>query len=599
MSTSDFWVGPFTEPDRYRLVSLLGGGGEGEVWDAVLQLSAEGRSTVAVKIVTARDGDEQEFDQAGRLLRMLNHPGLVRVTESFTGPQMHRGGAADPSTRANYVVMDHVAGMTLREWCDENPHATAATRLKMLRTAASALDVMHSGTTTHIPVAHGDVKPANVIVRPDGGSVLVDLGLARLADGGGAFGRSAPYAAPELRGGHPVPTPEADRYAFAVTVAQVLIGTPVPTTPDGWTDLNALADLLQRSPVTSRRPLLVKHVLEAIAAPPEARPRQLRLWLDSASETLSQVTSTPDVGPTAPYPIVPPYGRGSEPVHDPEQRAGQGPPQSGFVSPTAQVQGAMLGSSAPHDTGSHGSSYTATQQLPPPGRQDPGEGEPPRRRGRRLPLVVAAVVILAIAIGAVFAYLTGAGNNQQPSDQAQGLTAPTTTSPSTLSSTAAGPTVITSSPSTATTGLPTTSQYLSNTTPIERDGSNGGYDTNAAMISGQQYGHAITMYSVCTNHDGGDYWLDYNLSRSWTRFTTTVGIDDRSRASSTATYTLLADNKPVATGQLTIGKAVPIDVPVNGVLRLRLKINDGWALNPKCGYNTYAKLAWGDPTLVP
>ena len=70
----------------------------------------------------------------------------------------------------------------------------------MLRTVASALDEMHQGASTEVPVAHGDVKPANVVVRDSGATVLVDLGLTRLVDAPGPVGRSTPYAAPELRG---------------------------------------------------------------------------------------------------------------------------------------------------------------------------------------------------------------------------------------------------------------------------------------------------------------------------------------------------------------------------------------------------------------
>lgn len=141
-------------------------------------------------------------------------------------------------------------------------------------------------------MAHGDVKPANIVVTPEGATVLVDLGLVQLADAAGPSGHSAPYAAPELRVPGALSTPEADQFAFAVTTAQVLTGQPPPTGPDGWLDTDALGRLLASSPVTVRRPMLVRRIMSTLLTPPEARPRELGTWLDSAAETLSQVTAT-------------------------------------------------------------------------------------------------------------------------------------------------------------------------------------------------------------------------------------------------------------------------------------------------------------------
>jgi serine/threonine protein kinase len=290
---SDFWVGSHATPDTYRLVSLLGGGGEGDVWQAELALPEGGRRSVAVKI-TATSGDsagDERWEQFGHLLRSLSHPGLVRVTDVFTGPGMHRAGEEHGGS-SRYVVMDFIEGVSLREWIAENPDITASQRLRVLGMVAAALDEMHAGGTTEIAVAHGDVKPANIVVRADRGAVLVDLGFARLADTGGTAGRSATYAAPELRVRGALATPEADSYAFAVTAAQVLTGEPPPLDKDGWLDPVALRTQLSQNPLTARKHVLIRHLVDAIEAPLNARPRQLRPWLDNAVETLSQVTST-------------------------------------------------------------------------------------------------------------------------------------------------------------------------------------------------------------------------------------------------------------------------------------------------------------------
>jgi serine/threonine protein kinase len=322
---SDFWIGPVAAPDTYRLVSLLGGGGEGEVWKAVLPLSSEGRRSVAIKITRAK-GDQGDWERFGHLLRSLSHPGLVRITDVFTGPAMHRQGeiaAGDGADGNNlrYVVMDYIDGINLREWSAEKPETTVSQRLRLLGMVAAALDEMHSGATTEVAVAHGDVKPANIVVRSDGAAILVDLGLARLADAGGVPGRSAAYAAPELRSRGALATPGADRYAFAVTTAHLLTGQTPPIGEDGWLDTQALRALLESSPLTARRHLLIQRIMTMISAPPEARTSQLRPWLDAAVESLSQATSTGLSAVAAPQvdsPTQPPRTVDTPAPHTPE-----------------------------------------------------------------------------------------------------------------------------------------------------------------------------------------------------------------------------------------------------------------------------------------
>jgi eukaryotic-like serine/threonine-protein kinase len=207
-----FFVGPDVAPNKYRLMECLGAGGEGEVWTADLALSGLGRRRVAVKIL--RDDligrDDASWERHADLLRSVSHPGLVRVVEVFTGVRRHR--LNEPQTALHrYVVMDLVEGETLRDWLAEHPDSTLTRRLQRLWNVAAALDEMHSGDQTVLPVAHGDVKPGNIVIRKDGTTVLVDLGLMRIADGTVVAGRTAPYAAPELFRPGAVTSPAADR----------------------------------------------------------------------------------------------------------------------------------------------------------------------------------------------------------------------------------------------------------------------------------------------------------------------------------------------------------------------------------------------------
>lgn len=539
--SGDFWVGPPSAPDTYRLVSLIGAGGEGEVWQAVLPLSTGGRRQVAVKVMRGAGG-EPSWEKVGHLLTSLSHPGLVRVTAVFAGPAMHRAGAAGPAIDHRYVVMDHIAGATLRDWCDERPEATAAQRLRMLRTVAAALDEMHSGAATEVAVAHGDVKPANIVVTPEGATVLVDLGLVQLADAAGPSGHSAPYAAPELRRPGAHPTPEADRFAFAATTAQVLIGAPLPLGRDGWLDLAELGHLLATHPVTARRPVLVARILAVLQAPPEARPRPLGSWLDSATETLSQVTA----GGTATPAVV---------THIPD----------------------------PHDHRSAGHA-----PVPPVA--------PRRRRGRAF--LVAALAVLALVGGGVFV-LNGLA---APAAATDPVAAPTTSATATTSARSTTPPPSTASASSTSGVDPSETAYLSQLEYVDEDVAAvyGRLRADTYSTGGEQYGRSVLLFSSCGNRDGGNYWVEYDLSQDYTRFTAAVGLSDDSAADSAVTYSITGDQRPLAAGPLTLGQVDALDIDVSGVLRLRLLINDPDSIQDGCvNRPTVAAVVFGDAALVP
>jgi serine/threonine protein kinase len=286
-----FYVGPESSPNKYRLIEIRGAGGEGEVWIAELKLSGRGRRRVAVKIL--RDDrigrDDESWERHADLLRSVSHPGLVRVVEVFTGVRQHRLNEPQTDLR-RFVVMDLVEGETLRDWLAEHPDSTLTERLRQLSTVAAALDEMHSGNQTTLPVAHGDFKPGNIVIRrQDGTTVLVDLGLMRIADGTVVAGRTAPYAAPELfRPGAEI-SPDTDRFAFAATVAHMILGEAPPVGGAG-PDLDRTELMLSRRHLSAHRHMLRRQVMDALRAEPKRRPKSLSCWLSTLTDSVSMVT---------------------------------------------------------------------------------------------------------------------------------------------------------------------------------------------------------------------------------------------------------------------------------------------------------------------
>ncbi|WP_433064048.1 protein kinase domain-containing protein [Dactylosporangium sp. CS-033363] len=231
-----FHVGPDDEPDRYRLLRQVGGGGEAELWKADMAF-AGGREPVAVKILRARHTTEFErwrerWAEQAELLRLVRHPGVVGVHGQFAGAAMHLPGEADRgSAQALYLVMNWVEGQDLRDWVPA--HTATADRaegLRYLTQVADVLDWLHSGggTPSGRPVIHGDISPANVIVNGDGQAVLVDFGLFRITGHVTALPAGTPgYCAPEVIAGGEY-SAGSDRYAFGGLALYVLTGEHPP-----------------------------------------------------------------------------------------------------------------------------------------------------------------------------------------------------------------------------------------------------------------------------------------------------------------------------------------------------------------------------------
>ena len=197
---------------RYVVTGRLGQGGMGEVFAA--RDSELGR-LVAVKLLTAAPGAALEVDrfiQEAKAASALNHPNIVTIYEV-----VH-------ATSRLAIVMELVDGVPLRELCGASlPVALPIDRVLHLgEQIARALAAAHARG-----IVHCDIKPENLMVRPDGFVKVMDFGLAR--DLGSITSRSFAaagtlrYMSPEQSRGES-PSSASDIFSLGLVLYELAAG---------------------------------------------------------------------------------------------------------------------------------------------------------------------------------------------------------------------------------------------------------------------------------------------------------------------------------------------------------------------------------------
>jgi formylglycine-generating enzyme required for sulfatase activity len=210
---------------RYRLVREIGRGGEATVYFAEDPVLAR---PVAIKIFPPAVGASDEvgppaaYRNEVEALSRLRHPGICTI---------HDAGVHDGCA---FFAMSYVEGKPLSAARPESEAEAARLAEEVARIVAAAHGV---------GVVHGDLKPANILVTPEGGCAVLDFGVARFVDAadGGAPSRLAgtlPYLAPECLSGPGGVA--ADVYALGAVLFELLAGRP-PRTAATRTALLALA----------------------------------------------------------------------------------------------------------------------------------------------------------------------------------------------------------------------------------------------------------------------------------------------------------------------------------------------------------------------
>ena len=205
----------------YEIRALLGAGGMGQVYRAFdPRLGRE----IALKIIRRLAADDESA--LDRLLReatlasALNHPNIVTIYETgIVGTD-------------RYIAMELIEGSTLRQLAAQGLPLSRI--IGIARQVAEALAVAHASQ-----IIHRDIKPDNVMVRPDGYVKLLDFGLARAQpeplrsgiDRRGAVDGPRPalilgtigYMAPEQARGETVAA-EADVFSLGVVLYELVTG---------------------------------------------------------------------------------------------------------------------------------------------------------------------------------------------------------------------------------------------------------------------------------------------------------------------------------------------------------------------------------------
>lgn len=227
----------------YVILQKLGAGGQGEVYLAYDNARAK---NVALKKLKVLPG--QQSVQFAALERE------VRGASAATAPGMARIFACgQESESAIYIVQEFVSGQSLRKYLEEGlptlPHVIAV---------SETLKAMHQSG-----VVHGDVKPENVIVTPDGATMLVDFGLASLTNekSKNLSGATLRYA-PPLHASYFLDTAWRDRYAVGLMLLECL-GAKLPENrTESWRNTlfvsQDLAQVIGKLPNSPAREVAVK-----------------------------------------------------------------------------------------------------------------------------------------------------------------------------------------------------------------------------------------------------------------------------------------------------------------------------------------------------
>jgi serine/threonine-protein kinase len=269
----------------YRLESMLGEGGMGQVW---LAARADGlyQRRVALKLLRPGLTDTNlrlRFTRERQILARLAHPHIARLLD-----------AGVSSDGLPYLALEYVEGEPITDYC-RNHRTPLEARLRMFQQICDAVSHAHANL-----IVHRDLKPSNILVTPGGDIRLLDFGIAKLLDSDapvveqtrtGVRTFTLHYAAPEQIRGEPVTT-MTDVYALGVVLYELLTDTK-PYKLKRQTDAEWEEAILAADPQRPSQTVL-RHAEDAEADAPLLRRRARQLAGDLDNIVLKTLSKRPE-----------------------------------------------------------------------------------------------------------------------------------------------------------------------------------------------------------------------------------------------------------------------------------------------------------------
>lgn len=204
--------------DRFQIIHPIGAGGMSRVYMAydmrrgntfAVKEYVKGKSNIAVAVMRL------EIE----ILKTLNHPAIPKIYDIVDN---------DDSL---IIVMEYVEGRSMDRVLSERTSFPEEKVLEFARQLGELLDYLHDRPA---PIIYRDMKPANLMLQPNGTLKLIDFGTARIYEKNASSDTvslgTVGYAAPEQYGGMGQTDPRTDIYGLGITLHQMITGKD-PTLP--------------------------------------------------------------------------------------------------------------------------------------------------------------------------------------------------------------------------------------------------------------------------------------------------------------------------------------------------------------------------------